>query len=105
MFLQAEEEREDYTAEDRYRRALDEYEGAEQTFRNSTFYTGLWTFQPEYVEVWVEKDALARILREITGKYMVSLIVCKGYQSITNEKNRSDFYDEIEQDEGSPRGS
>lgn len=92
MFLEAEEEREDYSAEHKFERARDTYDSAERTFRDTRFYTSFWTFQPEYVEVWVEKDALARILKEITDKYMVSLIVCKGYQSITNEKNRRDYY-------------
>jgi hypothetical protein len=92
MFLQAEDEREDVDAETKFERAKDNYDSAEDTFRQTRFYTSFWTYQPEYVEVWVEKDALARILKEITDKYMVSLIVCKGYQSITNEKNRRDYY-------------
>ena len=92
MFLQAEEEREDYTALEQFKCAREKYDSAEETFRNTGFYTSFWRFQPEYVEVWVEKDALARILREITDKYMVSLVVCKGYQSITNEKNRQEYY-------------
>jgi len=92
MFLEAEEEREDYEANTRFEYEKEKYDSAEDTFRDSSFYTSYWTFQPEYVEVWVEKDALARILKEITDRYMVSLIVCKGYQSITNEKNRRDYY-------------
>ena len=92
MFLQAEEEREDVNADLKFEYAKDKYDNAEQTFRDTNFYTSFWAFQPEYVEVWVEKDALARILKEITDKYMVSLVVCKGYQSITNEKNRTEYY-------------
>jgi hypothetical protein len=94
MFLQAEDEREDVSAERKFQRVTDTYASAEDVFRQTRFYTSYWSFQPEYVEVWVEKDALARILREITDKYMVSLVVCKGYQSITNEKNRRDYYTE-----------
>jgi hypothetical protein len=100
MFLRAEEEREDGNADEKFESEKDTYDSAEETFRNTTFYTSFWTFQPEYVEVWVEKDALARILKEITDKYMVSLVVCKGYQSITNEKNRRDYY---LRDEGTQR--
>jgi len=92
MFLRAEDEREDVDANQKFESAKSQFEDAERLLRDTEFYTSMWTFQPEYVEVWVEKDALARILREITDEYMVSLVVCKGYQSITNEKNRRDYY-------------
>ena len=96
MFLRAQDEREDFSAQIKFEDAREDYDNAEQTFRDTEFYTSFWRYQPEYVEVWVEKDALARILKEITDKYMVSLIVCKGYQSITNEKNRRDYYHDRE---------
>lgn len=96
MFLVTDDEREDYEACHKFERAKDTYDNAERTFRQTTFYTRYWAFQPEYIEVWVEKDALARILKEITDKYGVNLVVCKGYQSITNEKDRRDYYHNIE---------
>lgn len=37
--------------------------------------------QPEYVEVWVEKDALAGVFEPITYEYGVRLAVCRGYPS------------------------
>lgn len=37
--------------------------------------------QPEYVELWTEKDALSGILRKSTSKYHVQLVVNKGYTS------------------------
>ncbi len=37
--------------------------------------------QDNYVEVWVEKDALAGLFEEITNKYDVYLVVGRGYQS------------------------
>lgn len=40
-----------------------------------------WENQPEYVELWVEKDALASVLEPITSKYHVTLMVNKGYSS------------------------
>jgi hypothetical protein len=92
MFLQAQDERDDGTARIKFEHAKENYDDAEINFRRTSFYTSFWTYQPEYIEVWCEKDALARILKEITDDYMVSLIICKGYQSITNEKNRRDYY-------------
>ena len=39
--------------------------------------------QQTYVEVWVEKDALSGVLRRITQKYHVRLLVNRGYGSVT----------------------
>ncbi len=37
--------------------------------------------QKNYVEVWCEKDALSQILRRVTSKYHVPLMINKGYSS------------------------
>jgi hypothetical protein len=42
-----------------------------------------WTDQPLYVEVWLEKDALAGVLYSVTGRYDVPLMVTRGFPSIT----------------------
>lgn len=42
-----------------------------------------WNDQENYVEVWVEKDALAGVLEPITRKYHVHLMVNRGYSSAT----------------------
>lgn len=39
--------------------------------------------QNTYVEVWVEKDALSGVLKRITHKYHVRLLVNRGYGSVT----------------------
>jgi len=43
----------------------------------------LWLRQPENVEIWVEKDALAGVISPITRRYDVPLYVARGYGSIT----------------------
>jgi hypothetical protein len=43
----------------------------------------LWASMPVYVEIWVEKDALAGVLLEETKIFDVPLMVAKGYSSIT----------------------
>lgn len=43
-----------------------------------------WVGQPNYVEVWCEKDALRRIMEEIAGKYGVVVSVGKGFTSFTH---------------------
>lgn len=42
-----------------------------------------WKDQPEYVEVWVEKDALSGVLEPITRDFHVHLLVNRGYSSIS----------------------
>ena len=43
----------------------------------------LWASMPVYVEVWIEKDALAGVLMEETEVYDVPLMVARGYASIS----------------------
>jgi len=63
----------------------DEYEGAEDRFRNSPehYELPLWYAQPYYVEIWLEKQALQNVFKEITEKYGLTLAVCRGYPSTT----------------------
>ena len=39
--------------------------------------------QMKYIEVWVEKDALSEVLKRVTEKYHIHLMVNKGYTSCT----------------------
>lgn len=39
--------------------------------------------QPTYIEIWIEKDALASVLEPICDKQDVPLFICRGYSSIT----------------------
>ena len=43
----------------------------------------LWANQPDYVEIWVEKDALAGVISPITREYDVPLCIARGYSSLT----------------------
>ncbi len=48
-----------------------------------TYRRALWDDQSVYCEVWTEKDAIATILYEVTDKYDVPLMVCRGFSSKT----------------------
>jgi hypothetical protein len=48
-----------------------------------TYRRALWNDQDAYVEIWLEKDALAGVLYEETRKYDVPLMVSRGYSSLT----------------------
>src|SRR5262245_2484142 len=53
-------------------------EDAARTYRKD-----LWKDADSYVEIWLEKDALAGVIRDVTWKYDVSLMVARGYSSVT----------------------
>jgi hypothetical protein len=42
-----------------------------------------WMFQPKYVEVWLEKDALSALFWRVCKKHHVILAPCRGYPSLT----------------------
>ena len=43
----------------------------------------LWADADAYVEIWLEKDALAGVIYPITSKYVVPLMVARGYASLS----------------------
>jgi hypothetical protein len=53
-------------------------EQSAQTYRRS-----IWQNRDEYVEVWLEKDALSGVLIEVTSDYDVPLMVTRGYPSLS----------------------
>src|SRR4051794_30456072 len=48
-----------------------------------TYRRALWTDAESYVEVWLEKDALAGVLYPITQNWDVPLMVSRGYASLS----------------------
>jgi hypothetical protein len=40
-----------------------------------------WDGQPEYLEVWVEKDALSEVIEQVAGRWDVTSFACKGSPS------------------------
>lgn len=56
-------------------------EALEETAR---FYRkSLWDHTPDYVEVWLEKDALSGVIVPVTSKYDVPLMVARGFASLS----------------------
>src|SRR5262245_33718676 len=43
----------------------------------------LWAGQESYVEVWLEKEALAGVVVDVTAEYDVPLMVTRGYASLS----------------------
>jgi hypothetical protein len=48
-----------------------------------TYRRSLWTDSEDYVEVWLEKDALAGVLYQVTEAWDVPLMVTRGYPSLS----------------------
>ncbi|MCL4848102.1 MAG: hypothetical protein KJ066_16290 [Acidobacteria bacterium] len=48
-----------------------------------TYRRALWATLDTYVEVWLEKDALAGVLYDVTHEWDVPLMVTRGYPSIS----------------------
>jgi len=53
------------------------------TEQQTLYRRDLWQDQDAYVEVWLEKDALAGVLVEATQYWDVPLMVCRGYASLS----------------------
>jgi hypothetical protein len=45
------------------------------------YHKDLWETQPEYVEVWIEKDALLGVIEEVCEEWDVAFFSCRGYTS------------------------
>jgi hypothetical protein len=59
------------------------------------FNVNVWKGQPSYVEVWIEKEALSRIIDPICRKYNVNLIVGRGYSSYSQVRKAIDRMPEL----------
>jgi hypothetical protein len=53
-------------------------EQTQQTYRRA-----IWDEQDAYVEIWLEKDALAGVLIDVTGVWDVPLMVTRGFASLS----------------------
>ena len=81
----AERSREWISDNTRWVRKPASFTGVEQCLNSAAeFYRrNLWSSAPVYVEVWVEKDALAGVVLEETKVYDVPLMAARGYSSIS----------------------
>ncbi|BCH10461.1 hypothetical protein MesoLj131c_47190 [Mesorhizobium sp. 131-3-5] len=69
----------------RWQRKPRTFDNIEQALNDTArFYRkSLWTDAGSYVEVWLEKDALAGVVQPITALYDVPLMVARGYASLS----------------------
>jgi hypothetical protein len=62
----------------------------------SYFHLPHWKGQPVYVEVWLEKQALAALFEQVTDEWHVRLAPCRGYPSLTYLWEASEHLNGIE---------
>jgi hypothetical protein len=69
----------------RWMRKPDTFTGPAQALRRTvqTYRKALWEDAPAYVEIWLEKDALAGVLVDVTDEFDVPLMVARGYASLS----------------------
>lgn len=53
------------------------------TYAARSYRRSLWSDAPCHVEIWLEKDALAGVVVPVTAKLDVSLMVARGYASLS----------------------
>jgi hypothetical protein len=76
----------DWTAiEDRTRnlRGLPHWENPQSILRAAArgYHLDRWADQPNYIEVWIEKDALVGVIEGVCTQYDVPYFSCRGYTS------------------------
>lgn len=69
----------------RWMRKPDSYSSLDAMLRvsASSYRRALWDNQDSYVEIWIEKDALAGVVCDITDEWDVPLMVSRGFSSHT----------------------
>jgi hypothetical protein len=69
----------------RWMRKPTTFSSAEEALRRtaSTYRRALWDYSDVAVEIWLEKEALAGVLVEITDEWDVPLMVTRGYPSMS----------------------
>lgn len=69
----------------RWMRKPDTYDSLEDAlaYNLQTYRRSLWTRMPAYVEIWIEKDALAGVVLSVTAQWDVPLMVTRGYPSLS----------------------
>ena len=84
----------------RWQRKPRTFSGPQEALRQTAqFYRkDLWADHPEYVEVWIEKDALAGVVYEITDAYAVPLMVARGYASLSFLHEAGEFIESTGKD-------
>jgi hypothetical protein len=48
--------------------------------------------QKDYIEIFIEKDAMLSVIRDVTDKYLVPLFSCRGFSSLSALSQKADTF-------------
>jgi hypothetical protein len=82
----------------RWQRKPRTFSSVEEALRDAAaFYRkSLWIDADSYVEIWLEKDALAGVIYPVTSLYDVKLMVARGYASLSFLHSAADFISRLD---------
>ena len=81
----------------RWQRKPQTYDGIQQALDDTAamYRKSLWTDANSYVEIWLEKDALASVIMPVTAAYDVPLMVARGYPSLSFLHSAAEYIDSL----------
>src|SRR5215510_1145419 len=81
----------------RWQRKPRTFNGVEQALQETArFYRkNLWADADSYVEIWLEKDALAGVIYPVTSMFDVPLMVARGYASLSFLYNAAEYINDL----------
>src|SRR5215471_11141296 len=82
----------------RWQRKPRSFDSVEEALRNTArFYRkNLWADADCYVEIWLEKDALAGVIYPVTSMYDVPLMVARGYASLSFLYSAAEYINDLD---------
>jgi hypothetical protein len=82
----------------RWQRKPTTFNGIEEALQDcaALYRKSLWAKVDAYVEVWLEKDALAGVVYPITAMYDVPLMVARGYASLSFLHSAAEYINSLE---------
>jgi hypothetical protein len=82
----------------RWQRKPPTFNSVEQALNDTAriYRKALWADADAYVEVWLEKDALAGVVLPITALYDVPLMVARGYASLSFLHNAAEYIGQLD---------
>jgi hypothetical protein len=82
----------------RWQRKPDTFDSVEDALRETArFYRkNLWRDADRYVEIWLEKDALAGVIYPVTSMYDVPLMVARGYASLSFLHSAAEYINDLD---------
>jgi hypothetical protein len=82
----------------RWQRKPRTFNGVEEALKHTAaFYRkSLWADAGVYVEIWLEKDALAGVVYPITAAFDVPLMVARGYASLSFLYNAAEYINDLD---------